>query len=303
MALLRKNLRTILRTARLPFLAPWLPVVFAGGLLLGNLLLGSGCSQSKPEPIASPPDIPLLQAEESETATSQGILAGPMPFADIRALPEDDPYSIRLKLAVQAALDVDAVTAEGSASQFGPDQPITYQEFIQWTQAFKPLSPDEIENPPNPPTAEEEAPTEPLPSPENTSTPLTESFNQVLTSYKISLKPGSQLNREAFSLLYTVLTQQVPVAEALTEQDILVMTPKGVTQADASLGNTLSDATAITPPLQKFVALAYQHRILDKIFKIQPAINGHPKSAFHPKQPLTRGEAVLFLYHQYALNE
>jgi hypothetical protein len=111
------------------------------------------------------------------------------------------------------------------------------------------------------------------------------------------------VTREELCALYVFLTRQEAAARSLSTDAIESATP-GQTQTDAdslNLDEALSqfkDWAAIGPWARRYIAIAYRDGLLQRIFGLTPN-RLTVDEGFHPQQPLTREEAIVFLHTLY----
>ena len=177
---------------------------------------------------------------------------------------------------------------------FEPDKPMTYGEFYKWHERFRVAIAEENKLPPDikpdiKPETAEVPPETPPKKPQLPPGPL----NAKLDTHGVALTERSEITREQLCLLLALVQQQ---AETLSELD--AQSVEGMRPDDADVAQSLEhfkDYQSITPGLKRFVGYAYQNGMLRNLWGMTPVLLTEDRG-FNPRQPITRGQALVLLY-------
>jgi hypothetical protein len=271
------------------------------GICLSSLLL-SGCNlwpQAPTEHIQEPPLIPELSEDsaalqQAEMNRKSMILA----YADLIDFNDMTQHNPLLHEAVATAIKLGVLKPTSPDERFNPQNPIHYDEFRTWTIAYQNMSSGNTQQPANNPADG---------STSNIANPMNPD-NLIILPSEIQwgdhrLTETHPVTRQELCALYVFLTRQEAAARSLSADAIESTTP-GQKQSDSenmNLDEALSqfkDWAAIEPWARPYVAIAYRDNVLQRIFGLTPN-RLTVDDGFHPQQPLTREESIVFLHSLY----
>jgi hypothetical protein len=280
-------------------------------LSLSLLLSGCGGSIVPHEKIKEPPYVPAL-AEHSVTPTQEnnGVGLSTGFYADLMDDQAAASWHPKLKDAVNQAVRLGILRPQGFQENFDPDRAITYGEFRGWvidyqkvlsagqndaSKASPPLPQSEIDTPATvtPPAA---SAGESLDSPMNPDKLLIPPSDMGWQGHQLA--ENAFLTREALCALYAFLKQKNGKAAQLTPEAIEAMMPPGQAEhGDETLGQ-FKDYANISDWAKRYVALAYQEKLLQEVFRLNPSRLTVDEGLL-PQKALTRGDAMVFLNWLY----
>lgn len=274
-------------------------------LALGLVLLW-GCGEKQVVgKIAWPPDIPSPQVEAVTAPAGNpsnqrlfflDIIALEKQFVDVTHPDEEGERALALVHAIEDAvshrvfkdkvkpkppetgnMETEVTPDAGKPApppEFHPLSPVNYGDFYQWALAYREPDPDSMS---------------------------TEAPPQLDLTYSIAVDetqigPATIVTREVFGVLYTLMSHQRSRALGLSDGDMMNMTPNN-NQAYAY--SEIQDFSVISPWAKKFVGVAYQDGMYQKVFNLSPG-KLVMSQGLAPQKAMTRGEAIVFLSQYFA---
>ncbi|HEY9687805.1 MAG TPA: S-layer homology domain-containing protein [Coleofasciculaceae cyanobacterium] len=284
---------------------------------LALLTMLSGCFD-KPKnalKVQEPPYIPALpQPEESEEAPKPLAAMDIRAYADLMELGDTSRHHPKLADAVSNAIRAGVIRPATLDERFDPSRAITYGEFRTWALSWQNALADagygiqvssngKSLNRNQAPKANADEPRELIPSRHNVlGDPMNPEKLMILPESpewgSLRMNPNQPLNRETLCALYVFLTQQEAKARALTPEKIESAAPgTNELNTDEALSE-FKDSSALSPWARRYVAVAYQDRMLQHIFRLTPD-KLTVDDGFSPQRTISREDAVVLLDRLY----
>jgi len=265
------------------------------------LTLFCGCTEKTvTDKIAWPPDIPSPQVETVSPIAGNpaadrlmflDIIALERQFSEVTHPDEEGERAMVLVHAIEDAvqhnvfkdkikpkppetgnMETEVTPDAGKPSappEFRPLSPVNYGDFYQWALAYREPDPDSMTAEPPP--------------------PLDLTYSIAVDETQIG--PATIVTREVFGVLYTLISHQRSRALGLSEGDMMNMSPNN---NPAYAYSELQDFTVISPWAKKFVGVAYQDGMYQKVFGLTPG-KLVMSQGLAPQKAMTRAEAIVFL--------
>lgn len=266
----------------------------------------SGCfGPAKPEekikepPFIPAPEAPPLKSGEEIPALYVGAYADLMDYSD------QTRHSPKLVAAVAHAIRIGVLTPNGVQDRFNAENPVTFNEFRQWTLAYQAAANGTR-------TLKPEAPTQGKNKPKELASIVKriDDINSPMNPVKLSmlsaeprfgdhaLKAGQLLTREELCALYALLAKKQDAAAQLSPEALENAVPGGkAINQDEALA-MFKDYPSISQWALPYVAIAYQDGILQKVFNLT-GTRLTIDEGFGPDAHVSREEAILLLNHLY----
>jgi hypothetical protein len=227
-------------------------------------------------------------AEKTDTAPAETGSAGSKSFTDLT-----DTDS-RLQGSLIKAADA-GILDPTKDKQFRPNDPVTRADFTRWMVRTKQIPLDKPEtvsygdvDSANPYFAEIEGATKAM---------MVQGYNVKGEPQKV-FKPGNNITRQEFAVMYGTFSGKRGRAETLSKDDIekyLRYNPAQSQFQDLSF----KDVGDVDDWARKWVAVANQAGVLEQCFNVNPYATAEENRYLHPQQMMTRAEAVNILVKLY----
>jgi hypothetical protein len=284
---------------------------------LALLTLLSGCFD-KPKTtlkVQEPPYVPALpQPGESEPEQKPLAAMDIRAYADLMEMGDTSRHHPKLADAVSNAIRAGVMRPATLEERFEPNNPITYREFRAWALSWQnaladagygiEISPDGKRiNRTQSAKANPDEPRELVPSRHDAlKDPMNPEKLMVLPESpewgSLKMNPNQPLTREALCALYVFLTQQEAKARALAPETIESAAPGTHEMNTDEALSEFKDTSALSPWARRYVAVAYQDRMLQHIFRLTPD-KLTVDDGFSPQRTISREDAVVLLDHLY----
>jgi hypothetical protein len=284
---------------------------------LALLTMLSGCFD-KPKTalkVQEPPYVPALpQPGESEPEQKTLAVMDIRAYADLMDLGDASRHHPKLADAVSNAIRAGVLRPATLDERFSPEKPMTYGEFRTWALSWQNALADAgygIEVSPdgkriNRNQGAKQNPDEPrelVPSRHDAlKDPMNPEKLMVLPESpewgSLKMNPNQPLTRETLCALYVFLTQQEAKTRALTPEAIESAAPGTHEMNTDEALSEFKDTSALSPWARRYVAVAYQDRILQHVFRLT-SDKLTVDDGFNPQRAISREDAVVLLDHLY----
>lgn len=253
----------------------------------------------KEPPFIPAPEAPPLTSGEEIPALYVGAYADMMDYGD------QTRHHAGLVEAVAHAIRIGVLTPHGVQDRFNAENPVTFNEFREWTLAYQAAANGTRKPKPETPTQDKSKPKE-LASVVRRIDDIDSPMNPVKLSMLSAeprfgdhtLKAGQLLTREELCALYVLLAKKRDAAEQLSPEALENAVPGGKAMNGDEALAMFKDYPSISPWALPYVAMAYQDGVLQRVFNLT-GTRLTIDEGFNPDAHVSREEAILLLNHLY----
>jgi len=251
-----------------------------------------GCNLTQPvatEPVKEPPLIPDPADLAESGEVDSGLNTKPVNlYEDMAELSDTGQHSPRLREAVSQAIALGVLKPTSPQERFDAQKPICFGEFRDWAIAYQ--------------NATAQVPNASMPAEAGS---MMGGITDMPAS-KLKIPPSSMsweghavteshiLTRQELCALYVFLSGQDEVARKMGQDDIEAANPAHDPMSPDEAISQFKDYADIAPWARRYVAVAYQDGLLEKLFKLTPnQLTG--AEGFSPSRQASREDVILLL--------